>query len=246
MSAMEQTTPPAPAADSRPLRWGMVVDLDRCTGCGACVTACHAENNIPTVGPDQAARGRAMHWLRIERYWEGEFPDVRLKFRPVMCQHCDEAPCESVCPTYASHQTPEGLNAQVYNRCIGTRYCANACPYSARFFEFFNPRWDKPLHLQLNPDVSVRAVGVMEKCTFCVQRITDGKRRAAAEDRPLQQADITPACAQSCPSNAIVFGNLHAPDSLVARLSRSPRGEKLLDDLGTKPKVTYLSRQTDV
>jgi Fe-S-cluster-containing dehydrogenase component len=174
-----------------PPRWGMAVDLDRCTGCEACVTACHAENNIPTVGPDQAARGRAMHWIRVERYWEGEFPDVRLKFRPVMCQHCDAAPCEPVCPTYASHHTAEGLNAQVYNRCIGTRYCANACPYNVRFFEFFNPVWEKPLHLQLNPDVSVRGVGVMEKCTFCVQRIKAAQRNArsptAKSNRPARR-----------------------------------------------------------
>ena len=159
-------------------KWGMAVDLDRCDGCSACVTACHAENNISTVGAEQAARGRAKHWIRVERYWEGEFPDVRLKFRPVMCQHCENAPCEPVCPTYASHHTEDGLNAQVYNRCIGTRYCANACPYNVRFFDFFNPSWDKPLHLQLNPDVSLREVGVMEKCTFCVQRIK------AVETRP--------------------------------------------------------------
>ena len=148
-------------------------------------TACHAENNISTVGPEQAARGRAKHWIRVERYWEGEFPDVRLKFRPVMCQQCDNAPCEPVCPTYASHHTEDGLNAQVYNRCIGTRYCANACPYNVRFFDFFNPAWDKPLQLQLNPDVSLREVGVMEKCTFCVQRIKAAQIQAKAEEREL-------------------------------------------------------------
>ena len=164
-------------------KWGMAADLDRCTGCGACVTACHAENNISTVGAEQAARGRAKHWIRVERYWEGDFPDVRLTFRPVMCQQCDNAPCEPVCPTYASHHTADGLNAQVYNRCIGTRYCANACPYNVRFFDFFNPTWDKPLHLQLNPDVSLREVGVMEKCTFCVQRIKSAQIQAKADER---------------------------------------------------------------
>ena len=164
-------------------RWGMAVDLDRCTGCEACVTACHAENNIPTVGDLQASRGRAMHWIRVERYFEGEFPNVKVKYRPVMCQQCDAAPCEPVCPTYASSHNEDGLNAQIYNRCIGTRYCANACPYNVRFFDFFNPAWEKPLHLQLNPDVSVREVGVMEKCTFCTQRITAAKITARAEKR---------------------------------------------------------------
>ena len=225
-------------------RWGMAVDLDRCDGCGACVTACHAENNISTVGADQASRGRAKHWIRVERYWEGEFPDVRLKFRPVMCQHCENAPCEPVCPTYASHHTPDGLNAQVYNRCIGTRYCANACPYNVRFFDFFNPSWDKPLHLQLNPDVSLREVGVMEKCTFCVQRIKAATIQAKAEDRNVADGEIKPACAQACPARALVFGDLDDPESGVSRLSRSSRGSKLLEDRGTKPAVTYLSRQS--
>ena len=225
-------------------RWGMAVDLDTCTGCSACVTACHAENNIQTVGAEQAARGRAMHWIRVERYWEGEFPDVRLKFRPVMCQQCDAAPCEPVCPTYASHHNDEGLNAQVYNRCIGTRYCANACPYNVRFFDFFNSAWDTPLHVQLNPDVSVREVGVMEKCTFCVQRIHAAEIQAKAESRPLEDGAITPACAQACPPHAIVFGDLNDPESDVSRLSRAPNGAKLLEDLRTLPKVTYLPRRS--
>ena len=227
-------------------RWGMAVDLDTCTGCGACVTACHAENNISTVGPEQAAMGRAKHWLRVESYWEGDFPDVKLTFRPVMCQHCENAPCEPVCPTYASHHTEDGLNAQVYNRCIGTRYCANACPYNARFFDFFNPSWDKPLQLQLNPDVSNREVGVMEKCTFCVQRIRSTQITARADGgRAVRDGEINTACAQACPSKALVFGDLDDPESAVSRLSESPRAAHLLEDLGARPKVAYLSRQTE-
>jgi len=221
-------------------RWGMAVDLDRCTGCEACVTACRVENNVRTAGPEQAARGRSIAWIRVERYYEGEFPDVRVKFRPVMCQQCDAAPCEPVCPTYASHHTEEGLNAQVYNRCIGTRYCANACSYNVRFFNFGNPVWERPLELRLNPDVSVREVGVVEKCTFCVQRINAGKEQAKLESRELKDGEIQPACVQSCPTSALVFGDLNDPESAVSRLSRSPRGTKLLEEIGTKPKVTYL------
>jgi len=224
-------------------RWGMAVDLDRCTGCEACVVACTAENNIATAGAEEAARGRAIHWIRVERYWEGEFPDAKLKFRPVLCQQCSAAPCESVCPTYASHHTDEGLNAQVYNRCVGTRYCANACPYTVRYFNFYNPSWDKPLHLQLNPDVSVREVGVMEKCTFCVQRIKAGERQAREENREVKDGEIKPACAQACPATAIVFGDLNDPESQVSRLAASGRGEKLLEDAGAEPNITYLKRQ---
>jgi molybdopterin-containing oxidoreductase family iron-sulfur binding subunit len=220
----------------------MAVDLDRCTGCEACVVACRAENNIPTVGEEQAQKGRAIHWIRIERYYEGEFPDVRVKFQPVLCQQCDNAPCEPVCPTYASYHTDEGLNGQVYNRCIGTRYCANACPYTVRFFNFFNPAWDKPLHLQLNPDVSVRQVGVMEKCTFCVQRIKSVEIQAKEEKRELRDGEPSPACVQSCPPRALVFGDLNDPESEVSRMARSRRGVQLLGELGTQPKVTYLQR----
>jgi len=185
-----------------------------------------------------------MHWIRVERYWEGEFPDVRLKFRPVMCQQCDAAPCEPVCPTYASYHTSEGLNGQVYNRCIGTRYCANACPYVVRYFNFFNPVWEKPLNLQLNPDVSVREVGVMEKCTFCVQRIKAGEIAAEAEKRNLKDGEIQPACVQSCPTRAMVFGDLSDPESEVSRLAHSGRATKLLEEVGTRPKVTYLPRDS--
>ena len=225
-------------------RWGMAIDLNACTGCEACVTACHAENNIATVSAQQAARGRAMHWLRVERYYEGDFPDVRVKFRPVLCQQCDNAPCEAVCPTYAAHHSEDGLNAQVYNRCIGTRYCANACTYNVRFFNFFNPEWPKPLHLQLNPDVSVREVGVMEKCTFCVQRIKAAKIAAKAEKQAIVDGVLQPACAQACPTTAIVFGDLNDPASEVSRLSRAERGSKLLEELGTLPKIAYLAKQT--
>jgi Fe-S-cluster-containing dehydrogenase component len=225
-------------------KWGMVVDLDCCTGCEACVVACHAENNIPTVGADQAAMSRAMHWIRVERYWEGEFPNIRMKVRPVLCQQCDAAPCEPVCPTYASYHTEEGLNGQVYNRCIGTRYCANACPYNVRFFNFFNPVWDQPLELQLNPDVSVRERGVMEKCTFCVQRIKSAEIQAEMESRQLRDGEFNPACVQSCPPRAMVFGDLADPQSEVSRLRRSHRSTYLLGELGTGPNVTYLTKDS--
>ena len=173
---------------------------------------------------------------------KANFPNAQLRFQPVLCQQCDEAPCEPVCPTYASYHTAEGLNAQVYNRCIGTRFCANACPYNVRFFNFFNPEWEKPLHLQLNPDVSVRSVGVMEKCTFCVQRIKAAEIQAEAEKRELKDGEFKPACVQSCPAKALVFGDLNDPESEVSRLSSSARGTKLLGELGTQPNVTYLER----
>jgi Fe-S-cluster-containing dehydrogenase component len=227
-----------------PHKWAMVIDLDRCTGCEACVVACHAENNIATAGDDQAARGRAKHWIRVERYWEGEFPDARVRFQPVLCQQCDAAPCEPVCPTYASYHTPEGLNAQIYNRCVGTRFCANACPYTVRYFNFYNPVWEKPLHLQLNPDVSVREVGIMEKCTFCVQRIRGAEIAAEAQKRELKDGEFNPACVQSCSPRAMVFGDLNDPSSEVSRLAKSGRSTKLLGELGTLPNVNYLERSS--
>jgi Fe-S-cluster-containing dehydrogenase component len=223
-------------------QWAMVIDLDRCTGCEACVAACRVENNIPVVGPDQAAKGRSINWIRIERHIEGEFPDVKVRFMPVLCQHCEEAPCEPVCPVYATYHTDEGLNAQVYNRCVGTRYCANNCPYTVRFFNFFDPVWDKPLDKAHNPEVSLRTRGVMEKCTFCIQRIRKGEDKARDEGREVRDGDVVPACVQSCPTRAMYFGNIADPSSEVARLSKSNRATKLLEELGTKPRVIYLNK----
>jgi len=218
----------------------MVIDLDLCTGCEACVVACHAENNIRIAGDDQAARGRSVNWIRVERYFEGEFPDIRARFMPVLCQQCDEAPCEPVCPVFATYHSEEGLNAQIYNRCIGTRYCANNCPYTVRFFNFNDPVWHEPLQNAWNPEVSVRSKGVMEKCTFCVQRIRKAEMAAADENRPLRDGDVVPACVQSCPTRAMSFGDMADSSSNVARLARSDRATRLMDDLGTKPKVVYL------
>jgi molybdopterin-containing oxidoreductase family iron-sulfur binding subunit len=221
-------------------RWGMVIDLDRCTGCQACVVACHAENNVPVVGEQEAARGHSMHWIRIERYWEGEFPNVKARFMPILCQHCGEAPCEPVCPVFATYHTPEGLNAQVYNRCIGTRFCGSACPYKVRSFNWFRPGFPEPLDQQLNPDVSVRQRGIIEKCSFCVQRIRRVELDANASGREVEDGEVQPACVQSCPPSALIFGDLNDPESEASQLSRSRRAFRLLDFLGTDPAVIYL------
>lgn len=222
-------------------KWTMIVDLDKCTGCQACVVACHAENNVPIMNEDEVAKGRANHWIRIERYWEGEYPNVKARFLPVFCQQCGSAPCEPVCPVYASyHSEEEHLNVQVYNRCVGTRYCGNNCPYRVRIFNWFAPQFDKPLEQQLNPDVTVRGPGVMEKCTFCIQRIRRKTEEANAEGRPLEDGEVQPACAQACPSQALVFGNKYDEDSRVAQMLPSERQFKLLESLGTEPAVYYL------
>lgn len=229
-------------------RWGMAIDLARCTGCQACVTACYAENNLPTVGEEEIQRGREMTWLRIERYWEGgEEPGdpVSARFIPMLCQHCTNAPCEPVCPVYAAYHTPDGLNGQVYNRCVGTRYCANNCPYKVRYFNWYKyneKAWPAPLHLQLNPDVTVRSRGVMEKCTFCIQRIRGAQHEARLENRPIRDGELTTACAQACPSDAIVFGDVKDPASRVARLQQDPRGYRVLEDLNTRSAITYLAK----
>jgi len=222
-------------------KWGMAIDMDICTGCNACVAACAMENNIPFVGEEDSGYGRAMHWIRIERLWEGEYPEVKTDFQPVMCQQCGSAPCEPVCPVFASvHSQAEKLNVQVYNRCIGTRYCANNCPYVARAFNSRDYDRPEPLNNQLNPDVTVRRRGVMEKCTFCIQRIHKGQDQAKSEGRDVYDGEVQPACAQACPADAIVFGRVDDPESRVSKLARQGRGYKLLEDLNTLPSVTYL------
>ncbi len=223
-------------------RWGMAVDLDACTGCQACVVACVAENNVPVVGKEQVAYGRDQHWLRLERWQEGSAGHPENIFLPMFCQHCEIAPCEPVCPVYAAYHTQEGLNAQVYNRCVGTRYCGNNCPYHVRRFNWFNYTWAAPLDLQLNPDVTVRQLGVMEKCTMCLQRIIAGKAQARDDGRPVKDGDIQTACQQTCPTQAITFGDLKNGGARVSKLSRSPRGYHVLEELGTRPAVTYLKK----
>ena len=229
-------------ADQNKFKWGMVIDVDRCTGCEACVVACQAENNIPLNEEDRFHQGRAIEWIRIERYWEGEYPDVKAKFLPVLCQHCDNAPCEPVCPVYATYHNDQGMNVQVYNRCVGTRYCANNDPYQVRFFNFWEPEWPKSLENQLNPDVTVRTRGLMEKCSFCVQRIRRTERDLKNDGRDLRDGELQPACAQTCPTDALVFGNMKDPESRVSKLAKSDRHYKLLENLGTEPNVIYLKK----
>jgi len=222
-------------------RWAMVVDLDRCIGCSACMAACYAENNVGMVGQKQIIKGREMAWIRIERYLD-PVDATRQIFLPMLCQHCDNAPCESVCPVYAPHHSKEGLNNQIYNRCIGTRFCAQNCPYKVRRFNWFDWQWPEPLNLQLNPNVTVRSKGVMEKCSFCVQRIKAGHDRAKNEQRAIRDGEVIPACVQTCPTDALYFGNLMDPQSSVRKLIADPRVYQVLGYLNTKPAVFYLKR----
>jgi molybdopterin-containing oxidoreductase family iron-sulfur binding subunit len=251
-------------------KWAMSIDLDSCTGCNACSVACYAENNLPVVGKEKFEHGQQMHWMRIERYWDEdgrEFPDQGAQFLPMLCQHCEAAPCETVCPVGATNHTADGLNSQVYNRCIGSRYCSANCPFKVRYFNWYdyptqNDAWPEEMKQQLNPDVTVRNKGVMEKCTFCVQRLERAKNNARTEGRLVHDGEVQTACQQACPTSAITFGNMVEPESKVAKqwahqqveLAREGqakdeqeggsdlRGYRIFEELRAYPSVMYLER----
>ena len=222
-------------------RWGMVIDLDKCTACQACVVACQVENNVGFPPPEEAQKGRSIFWIKLVSLPEGQFPEAKTRFIPMPCMHCDNPPCIKVCPVDATNITPDGIVRQIFARCIGCRYCTTACPYTVRYFNWYKPEWPEQMGQARNPDVSVRPKGVVEKCTLCHHRLQKARETAIAEKRPLAAGEYVPACVESCPSKAMVFGDLDDPNSEVSRLARSRRAFRLMEELGTKPKVIYLA-----
>lgn len=226
-------------------RWGMVIDLSRCTGCQGCVTACHEENNVPPSNPELAKDKRSIRWIDMLPVEQGEYPHTRMSVLPMLCQQCEHPPCIKVCPVGATFfSEEEGIVGQVYGRCIGCRYCTNACPYTVRQFNWFDPELPDSYREGFNPDVSTRYRGVVEKCTFCNHRLQKARDQARAEGRELVQGEYTPACVESCPTKAMTFGDLADPESEVSKLARSKRAYRLLEDLGTHPKVVYLREES--
>lgn len=224
-------------------KWAMVIDLDKCTGCGACMAACKLENNVAIVDPDEANNGRVMFWIDMVTTYEGEYPDVSVRRIPRLCYHCDNPPCTRVCPVHATYLNEEGLVGQIYHRCIGCRYCMVACPYTVKVFNWNEPQWPDEFKTCLNPDVSQRMNGVVEKCSFCSHRLLKVKEQADVEEREILDGEYMPACAESCPADAIYFGDLEDADSKVHELAESSRAMRIMEDLGTEPKVIYLSKR---
>lgn len=224
-------------------KWGMVIDLEKCTGCAACMAACKTENNVAIVDAEEAQAGRALTWMDMITSTEGEYPAVHVQRMPKPCFHCDNPPCTKVCPVRATYRNHDGFVAQIYHRCIGCRYCMAACPFTAKYFNWYEPQWLEGATSCFNPDVSKRMVGVVEKCSFCSHRYQHAKEVADLEDRPLHDGEYTPACAENCPADAISFGDLEKKDSEFYKLSRSYRASRVMEDLGVEPKVYYLSKR---
>ncbi|HSG29368.1 MAG TPA: 4Fe-4S dicluster domain-containing protein [Candidatus Krumholzibacterium sp.] len=225
-------------------KWVMAIDLDRCTGCGSCMVACKMENNVPVVSHEDALDGKVMNWMDMITEYEGDYPNIEVRRMPKPCFHCDHPPCTRVCPVGATYRNPEGLVGQVYHRCIGCRYCMVACPYTAKVFNYHDPVMIEGADACYNPDVSRRMVGVVEKCSFCSHRLIKARERADGEDRPIDDGEYQPACAEICPADAIYFGDIEDKSSTVYRMSRDYRAARLMDDLGTEPKVYYLAKRT--
>ncbi len=219
--------------------WGMSIDLETCTACGSCTVACAQENNLD-LGSPQTATDRLIRWIELTATEHGEYPETNLEHLPAPCQHCEKAPCTKVCPVYATYRTDEGLIPQIYHQCIGCRYCVNACPYTAKHFNWGDSVWPEPMDRALNPDVSLRTRGVAEKCNFCMHRLQEARDLAASDERELEPGDYQTACQRACPTKAIHFGDLENPESPVAKARRKPRGLRVLEDLGTEPSITYL------